>query len=113
MATVRLAERSVVELWRHFQAVALSLVVVDPELGFFLCQRLRYLLHRGQRLLLAEIVGGNAAVVPIALEVDSVAGKHDSAGMRQLHQQGLMTRRMSGGCEDGHAAVAKYVKVPF
>ena len=60
--------------------------MIDPELRFFFGQRIRYLLHGGQRLLLAEVVGRNPTIVPIALEMDSIAGKNERAGMRQLHQ---------------------------
>src|SRR5713101_10192598 len=104
---------SIVELGRHFQAVALRLVVVDPELGFFLGKRVGYLLHGGQRLLLAEVDRGNPAVVPIAFEMNGIAGQNERAGMWQFYQQRLMTRRVSGGREDGDAAVAEYVMVAF
>ncbi len=58
---------SVVELRRHLEAIALGLVVIDPQLRFFFGQRVRDLLHRGQCLVLVEVDGRNAAVVPIAL----------------------------------------------
>src|ERR1700761_8412828 len=61
---------SLIEFRRHFQAVALGLVVVDPERCLVLRQAVGDLLHRSQRLLLAEIVDGHTAIFPIALEVN-------------------------------------------
>jgi hypothetical protein len=48
--------------------------VIDPQLRFFFGQRLRYLLHGSQRLLLAEIVDGDCTVVPITFEMDRITG---------------------------------------
>src|ERR1700684_3122386 len=108
-----IALRSVVKLRRHLEAVALSLVVIDPELRMLPGQRVRYLLHRSQRLRLVEIHGGHTAVFPVAPEVDGVAGQHDRAGLRQLHQQGLMTRRMPRRGKNDDAAIAEHVMIAF
>src|SRR5579871_2321235 len=81
---------SFVKLRRHFQRVTLGLVVVDPQRRLVLRQAVRDLLHRRQRLLLADVIGGHAAVVPIALEVNGVAREDQFAGLRQFDEQRLM-----------------------
>src|SRR6186713_651541 len=65
VASARLARASVVKLWRHLLAVALGLVVVDPELRLLLVERVGDLLHRRRAQLLAGVHAGNAAIVPI------------------------------------------------
>src|SRR6266702_8275427 len=85
-------ERSVVKLRRQLLAVALGLVVVDPELRLVLAERVGDLLHRGRALLLVGVHAGHAAVVPIIPKVNGIAGQHHRAGLRQLHQQRLVSR---------------------
>ena len=95
----------------HPQRIALGLVVVDPELRMLLDQQIGDALHGGQRLPLVEVQGGHAAVVPVALEVDSIARQHDRTCLRQPHQQRLMTRRVTGCRKNRDAAVTEYVLV--
>src|SRR5688572_8098725 len=45
--------------------------------------------------------------------MDGIAREHERAGLRQLHQQGLMARCMPGCREDRYAAVAEDVVVAF
>lgn len=52
-------------------------------------------LHRSAALLFVAIELRNAAVVPVLLEVDGVAGKQQRAGLRQLNHQRLMARRVA------------------
>ena len=105
------AQTLVVKLRRHLLAVALGLVVVDPELRLLLVERVGDLLHRRRALVLVGVHAGDAAVIPIVLEVDGVARQHHRAGFRQFHQQRLVSRRVAGRRQDGHAAVAEHVLV--
>src|SRR3989442_13091657 len=57
---------------RVAQAVALWLVVVDPQLGAALVQHALDPLQRGQRLLAVDVHRGNALVVPVVTEVHGV-----------------------------------------
>src|ERR1700751_1316563 len=77
----------IIELRRHLEFVALRLVVVDPEPRPILGKDVGELLHRGQRLLLVEVRSRYPAIVPVALEVHSIARQHDLPGPWQLHQQ--------------------------
>ena len=51
-------------------------------------------------LLLIDIDVRHAAVFPIVLEMDGVAREQECAGLRQLDQQRLMARRVSGRRDD-------------
>ena len=77
---------SIVERRRKLQGLALRGVVIDPEFGVLLRHNVRDALHRSRGLVLVGVDRRHAAIVPVALKVHNVAGKHDRAGLRQFRQ---------------------------
>src|SRR3954452_706094 len=77
---------SIVETGSQLEAVALHLVVIDPELRSLFRQDVGYALHRGQRLVFTGVARRHAAIFPVAPEVDGIAREHYRACVRQFHQ---------------------------
>src|SRR5580658_4941406 len=91
--------------------VALSLIVVNPQLRMFPAHNCRYLVHGLERSVLAPIIVGDIAMIETCLEVRGIAAKNYRSSFRQPHKQRLVSGGMSGCGKKHQAAIAKDIVV--
>ena len=65
----------------------------------------------GQRLRAVEVEDGDAGAVVVLSEMHGVAAEDHRALLRQLDEEAVMPRRMSGRGQHDHAAIAEHILV--
>src|ERR1044071_9762900 len=75
---------------RELERCALRSVVIDPEPGVVLFEKISDALIRGQRFLAVDVVRRHVSLLPALLDVHRVTGQKHGAKIRQFDQKTLM-----------------------